>query len=156
MPSGSQNNADANSSAVQPARDFPNMSVPRSDRTWQFRAPMLQSANRLWTHKRRPPLPATLDAYVCGQHIRAQYRGHGVWKVVYLLETVHPDDSHPLAGKVLKLCKETDPDPEPKVFADYERSGVYPRVFATAPVLELDSVAQPVCGWHGWVTVSQT
>ena len=95
-------------------------------------------------------MPATLDAYVCGHHFRALYRSHGVFKVAYLLEAVHPDDGHPLAGKVLKLCKEADP--EPTVFADYRSSGVYPRILATDSVLQLDSVAQPVCEWNGWVT----
>ena len=84
---------------------------------WQIRAPILQNAEQQWTHARRLPLPATLDAYVCGCHFRALYRGHGVCKVAYLLEAVHPNDGHPLAGKVLKLCKEADP--EPKLFAEY-------------------------------------
>ena len=58
-------------SAVQPARVFPNTSVPLSDDTWQIRASMLQNAEQQWTHTRRLPLPATQDAYVCGRHFRA-------------------------------------------------------------------------------------
>ena len=124
------------------------MSFEPGRATWQIRASMLQNAEHQWTHTRRLPLPATLDAYVCGQHFRALYRGHGATKVAYLLEAVHPDDGHPFAGKALKLCKEADPEPD--VCANYARSGVYPRVFATASVLELDSAAQPVCEWNGW------
>ena len=152
MSSECQNDADANSSAVQPARDFPNMSETlwRGAYAWQIRASMVQNAEQQWTHTRRPPLPATLDAYVCGCHFRALYRGHGAFKVAYLLEAVHPNDGHPLAGKVLKLCKEADP--EPKLFAEHGLSGVYPRILAAAPVFELDSVAQPVCQWNGWIT----
>ena len=63
---------------------------------------------------------------------------------------MHPNDGHPLVGKALKLCKIADP--EPKLFAEHEISGVYPRILATAPVFELDSVAQPVCQWNGWIT----
>jgi len=111
---------------------------------------MLQNAEQQRTHPRQLPLPDTLDAYVCGCHFRAQYRGHGVEKVAYLLEGVHPNDGHPLAGKVLKLCKEADP--EPKLFAKHGESGVYPRIFAAAPVSELDSVARPVSQWNGWIT----
>ena len=103
------------------------MSVPLSDYTWQIRASMLQNAEYHWTHTRRLPLPATLDAYVCGHHFRALYRGHGTMEVAYLLDAVHPDDSHPLAGKALKLCKNADPEPD--IFANYERSGLYPRFF---------------------------
>ena len=110
-----QNDADASSSAVQPARVFPNMSETLSACTWQIRASMLQNAEQQWTHTRRLPLPATLDAYVCGCHFRALYRGHGIHKVAYLLEAVHPNDGHPLAGKVLKLCKGADL--EPRLFA---------------------------------------
>ena len=99
---------------------------------------------------RRLPLPATLDAYVCGCHFTAVYLGHGVFKVAYQLKAVHPNDGHALAGKVLKLCKEADP--EPKLFAEYGPSGVYPRIRAAASVLELDSVAQPGCQWNGWIT----
>ena len=45
---------------------------------------------------------------------------------------MHPNDDHPFAGKALKLCKEADL--EPKLFAEHARSGVYPRIFATASV----------------------
>ena len=145
-----QNDADANSSAVQPARVLPNMSETLSADAWEIRASMVQNAVQQLTHTRRLPLPSTLDAYVCGCHFKALYRGHGVFKVAYLLEALHPNDGHPLAGKVLKLCQEADP--EPKLFVDHALSGVYPRIFAAAPVFELDSVAQPVCQWNGWIT----
>ena len=52
---------------------------------------------------------------MCDCHFRALYRANGLFKVAYLLEAVHPNDGHPLAGKVLKLRKEADP--EPKLFA---------------------------------------
>ena len=132
------------------------MSETLGDYSWQIRPSMLQNAEQQRTHTRRLPLPATLDAYVCGCHFRALYRGHGLDKVAYLLEGVHPNDGHPsslqhsIAGKVLKLCKEADP--EPKLFAEHGGSGVYPRIFAAAPVFELDSVAQPVSQWNGWIT----
>ena len=87
---------------------------------------------------------------MCDCHFRALYRGHGLFKVACLLEAVHPNDGHPLAGKVLKLRKEADP--EPKLFAEHVDSGVYPRIFAAAPVSELVSVAQPVSQWNGWIT----
>ena len=150
MASVCENNADANSRAVQPARDFRNRSKSLAHSAWQMRAAMVQNAVQQRTHTRRLPLPTTLDVYVCGCHYRALYRGHGLDKVAYLLEGVDPKDGHPLAGKVLKVCKE--PDPEPNLFALHEDSGVYPRIWAEGFVSEFDSVAQPVRQWIGWIT----
>ena len=115
-----------------------------------MRAAKVQNAVQQLTHTRRLPLPTTLDVYVCGCHYRALYRGHGLDKVAYLLEGVDPKDGHPLAGKVLKVCKE--PDLEPNLFALHEDSGVYPRIWAEGFVSEFDSVAQPVRQWIGWIT----
>eukprot|EP00959_Pyramimonas_sp_CCMP1952_P068535 1430395-Pyramimonas_sp.AAC.1 len=111
---------------------------------------MVPNEEPQWTRARRPPLPATLGACVPGCHFRAQHRGHGAFRVSYLLEAVRPDDGHPFSGKVPELCKEADPGP--KLFAERGRSGVYPHILAAAPVFELDSFAQPVCQWNGWIT----
>ena len=90
------NDADANSSVLQPARVFPN------DEPWQIHASklsvkhMVQNAEQQLTHTRRLPLPTTLDAYVCGYHFRALYLGHGAHKVAYLLEAMNPNDDRGL------------------------------------------------------------
>ena len=141
-----QNAVGANSSAVQPAKVFP----ARAAHVWQIRASMIQIGPPQWTHSRRPPLPSSLDAYVCGCLFRATYRCHGQSKIAYLLEAMPPNDGHPLGGKVLKLCKEEDP--EPTLFRTHMISGVYPPILEAAPVFELDSVARPVCRWNGWIT----
>ena len=141
-----QNAVGANSSAVQPAKVFP----ARAALVWQIRASQLQSGPPQLTCSRRPPLPSSLDAYVCGYEFRATYRGHGQSKVAYLLEAMPPNDGHPLGGKVLKLCK--GEDPEPTLFRMHMISGVYPPILEAAPVFEVDSVARPVCGWNGWIT----
>ena len=88
---------------------------------------LVQKAEQQLAHTRKLPLPTTLNAYVCGYHFRALYLGHGAHKVAYLLEAMHPNDDHPFAGKALKLCKEADL--EPKLFAEHERTGVYPTDF---------------------------
>eukprot|EP00959_Pyramimonas_sp_CCMP1952_P377920 7916422-Pyramimonas_sp.AAC.1 len=111
---------------------------------------MIQNEEPQWTHARRTPLPATLDVDVSGCHFRALYLGHGLLKVACLLEAAHPDDGHPFSGKVLKLCKGADPEPE--LSAERGDSGIYPHFLAAVPVVQLNSAAQPVCHWNGWIT----
>ena len=116
---------------------------------WRFRASRIQNNDVQWTHTRKLDLPTTLDVYLCGCHFKAQYCGHGLSKTVYLLEALDPAEEHEHNGKVLKLCK--DPDPEPDVFASYKISNVYPEVYGKALVYELDSDEHPVRQWNGWI-----
>jgi hypothetical protein len=114
---------------------------------WKIRPSMHQIAVQQYTHVRPLPLPATLDAHISGCHFKAQYSGHGQSKLTYLLKS---DYSHELAGKILKLCKETDQEPE--LFAKYSSVGIYPQIHAAACCVQYDSVGQPVGQWNGWIT----
>ena len=78
---------------------------------WRICVSKVQTKVQQFTHTRKLDLPTTLDAYICGCTFRAQYCGHGVYKVAYLLEALHPNEGHQLHGKVLKLSKAPDPEP---------------------------------------------
>ena len=119
---------------------------------WQIGPSIHQVLVQHFTHQRKLPLATTLDVNLdggAGGTFCAQYLGHGQSKIAYLLKT--GNKSHALSGKVLKLTK--DVDPEPNLFRELASTGLYPRIYAVSSgVVEYNSVGQPVGQWNAWVT----
>ena len=104
-----------------------------------------------FTHQRKLPLAATLDVILnagVGGTFQAQYLGHGQSKITYLLKA--SSKSHALLGKVLKLTKEVDL--EPNLFQELASTGLHPKIYAvSSDVIEYNSVGQPVGQWNAWL-----
>lgn len=135
----------SSSSAAQPAQHV-------TLKEWSLTPSLVQKPVRReeLTHTRPLPLAATVDVFIDDVRFEGQYQGHGKSKIVYLLKdtTVR----HKWAGKVLKLCEGTDPEPD--LFRRHEDSGLYPRVYAVNRCKEYKncSVVQPGKRWHAWVS----
>ena len=143
------------SSAAQPARTDRTLdTIPEASelrvRTlmWCIGPSIHQVAAQHLTHQRCLPLAPTLDISIGDDHFTGQYQGHGKSKIAYLLRSCRP---HFFSGKIFKLCKETDQEPE--LFAELSATGLYTQIHASSPsVVEKNSVAQPVGQWNAWVT----
>ena len=126
---GSNPSTEASNSAEQPAEQWT---------IWPSNE-QLEVPKHEQTHTRPLPLPFTIDGSIGGSFCHGQYAGHGLRKVVYRLTN----------GLILKLCKETDP--EPRLFERLQALGLSPRVHASSRCSAVPRAGQPAEIWQAWL-----